>query len=56
MESDFQYGRLQDFLEIRAQGYKTFFRLNSAEHEILNAHKYENIEKYSIFQAQISLE
>ena len=35
--------------------YKTFFMLNSAEHEILNAHKYENI-KFSIFQSQISLE
>ena len=24
-----------------ARGYKTFFMLNSAEHEILNAHKYK---------------
>ena len=40
----------------RSQGYKTFFMLNSVEHEILNAHKYENIEKFSILQAQISLE
>ena len=32
------------------------FRLNSAEHEILNAHKYKNIKKFSFFQAQISLE
>ena len=31
------------------QGYKTFFMLNSAEHEILNAHKYKNINKLSIF-------
>ena len=38
------------------RGYKTFFMLNSPEHEILNAHKYENINKVSIFQAQISLE
>ena len=30
--------------------------LNSAEHEIFIAHKYENIRKFSIFQAQISLE
>ena len=29
---------LPDF-KIRPQGYKTFFMLNSAEHEILNAHK-----------------
>ena len=28
--------------------------LNSAEHEILNAHKYKNIKKFSLFsQAQI---
>ena len=40
----------------RARGYKTFFVLNSAEHEILNAHKYESIKKFSIRQAQISLE
>ena len=38
------------------RGYKTFFMLNSIEHEILNAHEYENIKKFSIFQAQISLE
>ena len=40
---------------IRARGYKTFFMLNSAEHDILNAHKYKNIKKFSIFQAYISL-
>ena len=34
---------------VLAQGYKTFFMLNSAEHEILNAYKYENIKKFSIF-------
>ena len=38
------------------RGYKTFFMLNSVEHEILNAHKYKNIMKFSSFQAQISLE
>ena len=38
------------------RGYKTFFILNSVEHEILNVHKYENIKKFSIFQAQISLD
>ena len=26
--------------------YKTFFMLNSDEHEILNAHKYNNIKKF----------
>ena len=30
--------------------------LNSTEHEILNAHKYENVKKFSILQAQVSLE
>ena len=29
----------------RPHGYKTFFMLNSVEHEILNAHKYKNIKK-----------
>ena len=30
--------------------------LETVEHEILNAHKYRNIKKLSMFQAQISLE
>ena len=33
-------------LETRPQGYKTFFVLNSVEHEILHAHKYKNIKKF----------
>ena len=33
---------------IRPRGYKTFFHVNSAEHEILNAHKYKK--KYQEFQ------
>ena len=33
----------------RPRGYKTFFMLNSVEHEILNAHKYKNIKKSNIF-------
>ena len=37
------------------RGYKTFSMLNSAEHEILNAHRYGNVKK-TAFQAQISLE
>ena len=28
---------------------KKYFMLNSAEHEFLNAHKYKNIKKFSIF-------
>ena len=35
-----------------AQGYKTFFMLNSIENKNLIAHMYENIKKFSIFQAQ----
>ena len=31
------------------RGYKTFFVLNSVEHEILNAHKYKNIKKFRFF-------
>ena len=31
--------------EREARGYRTFFMLNSVEHEILNAHKYKNIKK-----------
>ena len=31
------------------QGLKTFFMLNSAEHEILNAHKYKNNKEFSFF-------
>ena len=29
------------------RGYKTFCMLNSAEHEILNVHKYKNFKKFS---------
>ena len=47
--------KLHEFpVEVRLLGYKTFFMLNSVEHEILNAHKYKNIKKSSFFQAQIS--
>ena len=38
------------FLHLRvvwARDYKTFFVLNSVEHEILNAHRYKNIKKFS---------
>ena len=34
---------------LQARVYKTFFMLNSVEHEILNAHKYKNIKKFGIF-------
>ena len=59
VSSSYDNGRciVQNMSSIWARGYKTFFKLNSAEHEILNAHKYENIKNFSFFfQAQISLE
>ena len=31
------------------QSYKTFFMLNSVEHEILNAYKYKDIKKFGLF-------
>ena len=34
---------------IRPRGYKTFSMLNSAEHEILNAHKFKNMKKFGFF-------
>ena len=34
-------------VKARPRGYKTFFVLNSVEHEILNAHKYKDIKKFS---------
>ena len=46
---------MNDLLKTWPQCYKTFLMLNSAEHEILNAHKYKSIKKFSIFQAQIGL-
>ena len=42
--------------KIRARGYKTFFMLNSVEHEILNADKLKNIKKVGFFYAQVRLE
>ena len=40
----------------RPRGYKTFFVLNSVEHEILNAHKYKNIKKCGLFKVQLGQE
>ena len=42
--------------QILPQGYKTFFVLNSVEHEILNAHKYKKYQEIRSFNAQLSLE
>ena len=35
--------------ETRTRGYKTFFMLNSVEHEILNAHKYKKNQEIQLF-------
>ena len=45
--SDGSCGIISPTPGIRPRGYKTFFVLNSVEHEILNAHKYKNIKKFS---------
>ena len=45
-----------DQIRFGARRLKKNNMLNSPEHEILNAHQYKNIEKFSIFHAQISLE
>ena len=36
------YGGGGSIVLIQGRGYKTFFMLNSAEHEIFSANKYEN--------------
>ena len=38
----------------RALGNKTFFMLNSVEHEILIAHKYKKYQEIQLFQALVS--
>ena len=35
--------------QIRPQGYKFFFMLNSVEHEVLDAYKYITIKKFGFF-------
>ena len=37
----------------QTRGYKTFSKLNLAEHEILNAQKYKNIKKLSFLQPRM---
>ena len=51
-----EHFNLGQHCQFRAEGYKTFFMFNAAEHEILNAHKYENNQEMQLFQTQISLE
>ena len=36
--------------QIRPQGYKTYFMLNSVEHEILNAPKYKILRNSAVFR------
>ena len=37
-------------VQVWPRGYKTFFMLNSTEHEISNAHKNKNIKKLGFFR------
>ena len=39
------FTELNKFCDFWARGYKTCFMLNSAEHEILNAHKYNKYQE-----------
>ena len=41
---------------VKARGYITFFMLNSAEHDTLNACMYKKYQEINHFQAQVSLE
>ena len=38
-----------------SRGYKPFFMLNSAVHEVLNAHMYKNIRKSAFFSGSDKL-
>ena len=42
-DTDEHLNMLRVFIYTWPRGYKIFFVLNGVEHEILNAHKYENI-------------
>ena len=42
-------------LETRPRGYKTFFMLNSIEHEILTAHKYKKYQEILHFSGSDKL-
>ena len=44
-ELDLHCKHMSPKLGIRIRSYKTFFMLNSTEHEILNAYKYKNTKK-----------
>ena len=48
--------KFSSFIGTWPRGYKTFFVLNSIEHEILNAYQYKNIKKFGLFKAHLSLE
>ena len=41
--------KLHGMSDTKARGYKTFFMLNSVEHEILNAHKYKKYQEIQLF-------
>ena len=43
------YNFVKERVGRKTRGYKTFFMLNSVELEILNAHKYKNINKIGFY-------
>ena len=46
-----------DVIESVSEGFLAYsFMLNSVDHEIVNAYKYENMKKVSFFQVRMSLE
>ena len=50
------YKKYQWMKTVLGPRLQNIFMLNSAEHEIFNAHQYKNIKHFSFFQAQISLD
>ena len=47
---DVVHNKLRKLSKLEPEVIKSFSLLNSAEHEILNAHKCKNIKKFSLFR------
>ena len=50
--NNFDYGSLtiMSGTKARPRGYRTFYMLNSAEHEILDAHKYKKYQEVRLYR------
>ena len=48
-EPTFKWRCNRHYTHTRPRGYKTFFMLNSVEHEISNARRYKNIKKFGFY-------